>query len=129
MDDQKKPPSQTGNVIISGGSIHAHTIAGQIVNTQTAPAEIDRIFKPLLEAVRSAPPASQADAAQKVQHLKEEVAKGKSADDGVMAKLLDGIVSLAPQAVKAVMSAFGTPLLSGLAGPVTRFVLDKMSGQ
>ena len=46
-----------------------------------------------------------------------------------MAKLVDGIVGLVPGAVSAVVGAFATPILGGIAGPVTQYVLDKMKGQ
>jgi hypothetical protein len=40
---------------------------------------------------------------------------------------IDGVrriyVGLVPSAVSAIVSAFGTPILSGVAGPVTKFVL------
>jgi hypothetical protein len=44
----------------------------------------------------------------------------------VIAKLVDGLVGLVPGATSAVVSAFTTPLLAGIAGPVTGFVLDKL---
>jgi hypothetical protein len=31
--------------------------------------------------------------------------------------------------VSAVVSAFATPLLGGIAGPTTQFVLDKLQGK
>lgn len=55
--------------------------------------------------------------------MKSEAAKGEKANDGVMAALVNGIAKLVPGAVSAVTSAFGTPLLSGIAGPVTKIVL------
>ena len=61
--------------------------------------------------------------------LKAEAAKGKQADDGTVAKLVDGFVQLVPSAVGAIVSAFGTPILGGIAGPVTKFVLDKIGGK
>jgi hypothetical protein len=36
---------------------------------------------------------------------------------------------LMPNAVSAVVSAFATPLLGGLAGPATKYVLDKIQGK
>jgi hypothetical protein len=33
---------------------------------------------------------------------------------------------MAPGAVGAIVSTFANPILSGLAGPVTKFVLDKL---
>jgi hypothetical protein len=34
-----------------------------------------------------------------------------------------------PAATSAVVSAFATPILGGIAGPVTSFVLDKLRGK
>jgi hypothetical protein len=45
------------------------------------------------------------------------------------AKLVDGLVELVPSATSAVVSAFATPILGGIAGPVTGFVLDKLRGK
>jgi hypothetical protein len=58
--------------------------------------------------------------------LKVEVAKGKHADDSVVAKLVEGLVGLVPGAVAGIVSAFASPVLSGLAGPVTKYALDKI---
>jgi hypothetical protein len=46
-----------------------------------------------------------------------------------MAKLLDGMVALVPSATSAIVSAFATPILGGIAGPVTGFVLEKLRGK
>ena len=48
---------------------------------------------------------------------------------GLMTRLIDGIIGLAPGALKSLAAAFGTPLLSGVAGPVTQFLLNKLTGQ
>ena len=62
--------------------------------------------------------------------MKTEVAKGKNADDSVVAKLIDGLVALQLR-----MSHFGgngdirIPVLSGLVGPATKYVLDKIQGK
>ena len=54
------------------------------------------------------------------------MAKGKGADDQRVAGILDDLAKLVPGAVAAVASAFGTPLLGGIAGPVTQFVLNQL---
>jgi len=123
---------QSGWVNISGGNV---TVGGdivgrdKIVGTEISTAQLEQIFWPLTDAVRSAPPAVQQEAAQKVEELKKEAAKGKTATDGVMATLIEGIVGLVPKAVSAVAGAFGTPLLAGIAGPATQYVLDKIQGK
>jgi len=61
-----------------------------------------------------------------VQALKAEAARGEQADDGAMARIIDGLADLVPEAVKAIVAAFASPILSGIAGPVTRYVLDKL---
>ena len=127
MNNQDRNDGQSGGVNISGGNV---TVGGdivgrdKIVGTQISSAQLDPIFAPLAEAVRGAP-----EAAEKVEALKNEAAKGKSASDGVMAKLAEGIVALVPGAVRAVVGAFATLILGGIAGPVTKYVLDKMKGQ
>jgi hypothetical protein len=129
MGDEEKFRGQSGGVNISGGQVAA---GGDIVGRDKivfSRAQIEEIFRPLEEAIRAAPPEKQQEAVQKVEALKSEAAKGNGADDGVLAKLVDGIVGLVPAAVGAVVSAFGTPILGGVAGPVTKFVLDKIQGK
>ena len=123
MNDEEKTEGQSGGVNISGGNV---TVGGDIVGRDkiVGSAQLDPIFAPLVEAVRGAP-----EAAQKVEALKNEAAKGKSASDSVMARLAEGIVALVPGAVNAVVGAFASPILGGIAGPVTKYVLDKMKGQ
>jgi hypothetical protein len=124
MNDEEKAPGRSGGVNITGGNVTAGgDIVGRdkIVGTQISSTQLDPIFAPLLNAVRTTP-----EAAQKVEALKSEVAKGKNADDGVMAKLVEGIVGLVPAAVSAVVTAFASPILGGVAGPVTKYVLDKL---
>ena len=63
---------------------------------------------------------------QKVEELKAEIAKGGQADDPRLGKLVDGLIGLVPQAIGAVVSLFATPILTGIAGPVTKYVLEKL---
>ncbi|HKV61634.1 MAG TPA: hypothetical protein VJO16_06960 [Candidatus Acidoferrum sp.] len=132
MNEEAKAARQSGGVNISGGNV---TVGGdiegrdKIVGTEISSVQLEQIFRPLTEAVRSAPPAVQQEAAQKVEELKKEAAKGKSATDGLIAKLVEGIVGLVPSAVSTIAGAFGTPLLAGIAGPATKYVLDKIQGR
>ena|SRR6476646_2370358 len=126
MPDDK--PGQSGGINISGGgNVNVGgdmTGRDKITYGEIPRAQLDQAFRPLADAV-----GQHEEAKQKVEALKTEAAKGKKADDGVMAKLVEGIVKLVPGAVSAVVSAFGTPLLGGLAGPVTKYVLDKVKGE
>jgi len=132
MGDEKSGARQSGGVNISGGSV---TVGGDIVGhdknvgLEISRVQIDQILRPVEDAIRTASSESQPQAMQKLEELKTEVAKGKDAKDGVVAKLVDGLVGLIPGAVSAVVGAFATPLLGGIAGPATKYVLDKIQGK
>jgi hypothetical protein len=132
MENDKSSAGQSGGVNISGGSV---TVGGdvvgrdKIVGTQISQVQLDQAFRLLEEAARAAAPEKLADAMQKVKELKAEATKGTDADDGVVAKLVKGLVGLIPNAVSAVVSAFATPILGGIAGPMTKYVLDEIQGK
>jgi hypothetical protein len=131
MSDDERSANQSGGVNIGSGNV---TVGGdivghdkdKIVDSQISDVQLNNIFRPLMGALKSAPPEVQEKAIHKVTALKDEVVKGKSASDGVIAKLLEGLIALVPGAVTAVVSAFGTPILAGVAGPATKYVLDKI---
>jgi hypothetical protein len=129
--DNNSSGSRIGGVNITGSTVT--TGGGDIVGgnktTVISRVEIDRIFKPIADAVRGAPPDKQVAATEALDALKEEAAKGHQANDTRMAKLIDGLVGLAPGAVSAVVSTFATPVIGALIGPVTAFVLDKIHGK
>jgi hypothetical protein len=122
---------RSGGVDISGtiGTVGGDIVGRDKVVGVPSPAELDRALHPVHEAIRAAPTEGRAEAEARLAALKQEAAKGKDADDGVIAKLVDGLVSLVPAAATAVVSAFATPILGGIAGPVTSFVLDKLRGK
>ncbi len=132
MRDEKSGPRQSGGVNISGGTV---TVGGDIVGRdkklgmEISRVQLDQILRPVEDAVRTAPPENQPKAMQKLEELKNEVARGKDAKDGVVAKLVEGVAGLIPGAVSAVVGAFATPLLGGIAGPATKYVLDKIQGK
>jgi hypothetical protein len=122
---------QSGGVSITGtiGSVGGDIVGrDKIVGTPSA-AALEGALRPLIEAIGSAPGEKRAEAEEKLAALKQEAAKGKDANDGAVAKLVDGLVGLVPGAASAVMSAFATPILGGIVGPVTSFVLGKLRGK
>ncbi|MBL8472411.1 MAG: hypothetical protein KF778_03550 [Rhodocyclaceae bacterium] len=110
-----------GNVTVSGN------FAGRDqTNYTSAMPDIAALFAGLMQVIEAHAGAERRAAAlAQVEQLRTEVAKGKSADDGRLARILDGLAGMVPAAVSALAGMFATPVLSGLAGPVTRFVLDK----
>jgi hypothetical protein len=124
---EKTDEGRSGGVHIAGtvGSVGGDIVGrDKVVGSSSADA-IDGGLRPLIEAIGAAPAA----AGTKLAALKEEVAKGKDANEGVIARLVDGLVGLVPGAASAVVSAFATPILGGIAGPVTGSVLDKLRGK
>jgi hypothetical protein len=119
-----------GGAYIDGNVTAGGDFVGRDKITQgVSPRELESLFTPLLAAIaREAPADKQAAAVERVQELKAEVAKGRQAEDGKIAKIVDGLVALVPGAVSAVVSTFATPILGGIAGPVTKYVLDKLKG-
>jgi hypothetical protein len=120
--------------VIHGDQYRARDISGQQVafgreaqvevTTGLSGEEIDRLFKPLMDAVGRATPDKQVEAKEMAEALKREVQKADMADDTTMAKLINGLVELVPGAMSTVTSMFATPIMGGLAGNATKFVLD-----
>jgi hypothetical protein len=111
---------------VSGTGIAIGRGAQASVNTGITGADLDRLFAPILHALKDVPPEKQEEAVQKVEELKAEIAKGEKAEDSRMATLLDGLIELVPGAVTVVVSTFSTPILAAIAGPVTKYVLEKI---
>jgi len=115
-----------GTISTGGGDVFAGNKTTTTTTTYYAPTEIHNAWQPVADAIRTAPPEKQAEAAAKLDDLKKEAAKGDKADDTTIAKLVKGLVALVPSAVSAVVSTFGTPILGAVAGPVTKFALDEL---
>jgi hypothetical protein len=128
MSGSRTTEGQSGGVNITGkiGSVRGDIVGRDKITGAPSAADLEIATRDIAQAVSAAPPERRAEAEKKLTTLKEEAAKGKDANDGVIAKLLDGLVGLVPTAASAVVSAFATPLLGGIAGPVTGFVLDKL---
>jgi hypothetical protein len=125
MIDEEKY-GQSGGVNIGGNVSAGGDIVGRdkISVDNISRAQIDQAFGPLAQAV-----SGHQEATQKLEELKNETAKGDKANDGIVAKLVEGLVALVPGAVGAILSAFGSPILGGIAGPATKYVLGKLRGE
>lgn len=117
----------TGNV--SGNGIAIGPGAHSSVTQGIAARDLASLFAPVLAAVaQHSPLDKKAEAVRQVHELKAEAEKGKQADDSRLARIIDGLAAMVPDAVGAVINLFATPLLAGVAGPVTKFVLAKLKG-
>ena len=128
---EKTGEGQSGGVNISGkvGSVGGDIVGRDKIIGAPSAAALDDALRPLIRGDQGRTRRERAEAEAKLAALKQEAAKGENADDGVIAKLVDGLVGLVPAAASAVVSAFATPILGGIAGPVTGFVLDKLRGK
>jgi hypothetical protein len=126
-----KDASHGGGVTITSSNVS--TAGGDIVGRDKiqylSSHQIDEVFGPIRKIIETAGPQEKVAAEEKLRALKDEVGKGKNADDSILAKLVEGLVELVPSAVAAIVGAFANPMLSGLAGPVTKYVLDKIAGK
>jgi hypothetical protein len=120
-----------GGVSITGSNLNmgGGSIVGRDMIQHLSPHQIDDVFGPIGKAIETAGTLEKIAAEEKLRALKDEVAKGKHADDSVIAKLVEGLIELVPGGVAAIVGAFASPVLSGLAGPVTKYVLDKLQGK
>jgi hypothetical protein len=122
---------QIGGVNIHGGTVS--TQGGDIIGRdkivgRDGSREVEEALRPLTDLLTSTPSEHRAAALSKLEELKREASKGEKRDDGLMAKLVEGLVGLVPSAAGAVATAFGTPILGAIAGPVTKYVIDKIQG-
>jgi len=128
----KPTGSQSGGVNIHGGTVNTgggNIVGRDMIVNEASYRELQEALRPVTEVISSAPAEKRAEALAKLEELKQEAARGERRDDSVLAKLVDGLVGLVPTAASAVVSAFGTPILGAVAGPVTKFALDKMKGE
>lgn len=128
LDKQEVHGDLTRGDKITTGDISDSAVAvgrgSQVTVSQGLTGEqVAALFVPLVEAIQQAPPEQRAEAMKLELELEVEVTKGEKADDGRMATLLNGLLSLVPGAVGAAVSIFATPVLSGIAGQVTQLVL------
>jgi hypothetical protein len=118
-----------GGIFISGkvrdfhGDLAGRDMKKTVTNAQP---EMKKAYGDITQAISSASPEVKKQATDKLNDLKKEVDKGKKSDDGVMSRLVKGLVDLVPGATKAVVGAFTTPLLGAIAGPLTKEVIKKL---
>jgi hypothetical protein len=116
--------SITGGVVMTGGG---DIFGGDKVQFIAASA-LEHAFSPVAQAIEGSAVPDRPAAMTTLTALKAEAAKGKNADDTVLAELLKGLVKLVPDGIGAIGHAFGMPILDGLAGPATKRVLDSILG-
>ncbi len=129
MADDKDDRAWNGGVRISGESrVQAHNIAGRDILNTAHISTVSHVFQPVTDAIQHSLGTNRSDALQQLEQLKQEVVKGDRADHHLMTKLIDGIVGLAPDALKALAKAFASPILAHVSGPATQHLFNKVIG-
>ena len=125
--------TDTGGGAYVGGSVtikRGNFIGRDSIATGVSAHDLESLFASLAAAVAAQAPAGvRTDAVRQVEQLKAEVGKEKQSDDSRIARMVEGLVGLVPGAVGAVVSTFATPILGGIAGPVTKYVLGKLKSE
>jgi hypothetical protein len=128
MSNSEYKTGQSGGINITSSNVTTHgpVVGGNYTSTaEISRDQLDQLFGPILAAARTAGHEVQAEAVEKANSLKQEASKGAKADEGQIAKLVDELLELVPGATSAVVSALGSPILGGIAGPITHWVLKK----
>ncbi len=117
-----------GGAFIAGSVTAGRDFVGRdTVRHGLTPDDVESLFAPLLTAIIQGVPAHEAEsAARKAAELKAEVAKGAKAEDGIIAGIVEDLAGRAPGAIIKLIDLFAMPILGGIAGPVTKYVLDKL---
>jgi GntR family transcriptional regulator, rspAB operon transcriptional repressor len=116
------------------GPVRADIVGADIVDddrigSSSSAATIDGALRPLIEMVAAVSAETRIDAEANLATLMREVAKGESANDRIVADLVEGLVRLIPGSENAVVSAFSTPILESAIGPVSGLVVDRLRGR
>lgn len=131
--------SSSVNFYGSVGNINA-PVAGHDINIghyqnamPNSNNELSELFKSLHEKIHAAAPENKQEVSSTLSQLEETVniipkAEDKTTHDGKMASLVEKLIGLAPSAASAIGSTFAAPILKGLVGPTTQWVLSKITG-
>ena len=110
---------------VSGTGIVIGRNSRATVNMGSSVTNLEELFAPVYHILSQAPAEKREQAVHLTEALQHEAEKGDKAEDSRMAKLIDNLVELVPAAVSAVVNTFATPILAGIVGPVTKYVIER----
>ena len=115
---------KVGNISGSSGVAIGRGASAKVSTTQKSRSDVDydRLFVPLQTIVAAQAP----EMSGKVNTLKTQVSLGESANDEIVANLIQDIVDAAPGSKPNVVELFTMPDIAAAAGPTTKFVLNRL---
>jgi hypothetical protein len=115
---------KVGNISGSSGVAIGRGARAKVSTTQKSRRDVDydRLFVPLQTIVAAQAP----EMSGKVNTLKTQVSLGESANDEIVANLIQDIVDAAPGSKPNVVELFTMPDIAAAAGPTTKFVLNRL---
>jgi hypothetical protein len=116
---------RSGGVDVSG---RIGSVGGDVVGRDKTVniSKVDEALGALTKKIEAADAHVSPEASATLEALKKEAAKGSKSKDSVMATLLEKLMKLVPEAAGSIVSAFATPLLGKIVGPLTGLVLKKL---
>lgn len=118
-----------GDIVIDGSVRGSKVQLSKGASTSMAQnirrSELDDLLMPLTDQIRNAPPELLDQVSEGFQVLKTELAKGNQADDRVVARTADKLISQVPAAGETLADLLTSPRLGNFVGPVTLFVIEK----
>lgn len=110
---------------VGGSTIQMSKNASASMAQNIRKSELDDLLKPLMDKIRDAGPDSSGPVWESFQVLKTELAKGNQANDRLLARTADKLISLVPAAGETLADLLRSPRLGNFVGPVTQFVIEK----
>ncbi len=114
--------NMTGNTGVAIGSHTRNTTA-----TTSGGSQIDQHFAALIALAQVAPPTQRTAVLAVVQVIQSEAQQGAQANDQRLARQIEQLAALLPGAAPILTLTFNQPALAPAIGPVTRYVLGKLT--
>lgn len=126
-DDVRGDKITTGNLTGNTGvAIGSHARNTTTVTTSGSP-QVDHFFAALLALAQVAPPTQRSAVLVAVQLIQSEAKRGAQADDQQLARQIEQLTTLLPGAAPILSLTFNQPALAPAIGPITKYVLGKLT--
>jgi tetratricopeptide (TPR) repeat protein/MinD-like ATPase involved in chromosome partitioning or flagellar assembly len=127
VSDDRSAKLTIGNITGTGVAIGQGARA--TVERNVGKSELDQLLSPIMKIIHKVSSDKKEEAMKKAEVLKSELAKGSRADDTALAKSVDSLAALVPKTTNVLVQLLNSPNVAGNLGPVTRFVVERISSE